>query len=63
MLLYSKERLWTIDDLAQYLGIPKNTLYAWRAQGYGPKGIRMGKYVRYAAEDVRAWLAQMKAAS
>ncbi|TCP47289.1 AlpA family transcriptional regulator [Tamaricihabitans halophyticus] len=60
-MLHNKERLWTINDLAEYLGIPRNTLYAWRAQGYGPKGVRMGKYVRYSPEDVDLWLAQMKA--
>ncbi|UJW35082.1 helix-turn-helix domain-containing protein [Saccharothrix sp. AJ9571] len=50
-------RLWTIDDVADYLGIPKNTLYQWRTKGYGPAGKRIGKHVRYQPEDVTAWVA------
>jgi excisionase family DNA binding protein len=51
-------KLLTIDDLSDYLGVPKGTLYQWRSKGYGPSGIRMGKYVRYRPEDVDAWLDQ-----
>jgi excisionase family DNA binding protein len=51
-------KLLTIDDLSAYLGVPKNTLYQWRSKGYGPGGIRMGKYVRYRPEDVDAWIEQ-----
>lgn len=57
------ERLWTIEDVADYLGIPKNTLYQWRAKEYGPKGIRMGKYVRYRVDDVQAWVAKLSEAA
>lgn len=48
-------KLLSIDDVADYLGIPKNTLYQWRSKGYGPTGRRVGKYVRYRADDVDAW--------
>ncbi|NKQ57575.1 helix-turn-helix domain-containing protein [Amycolatopsis sp. K13G38] len=51
-------KLLTIDDLADYLGIPKGTLYQWRTKGYGPQGRRVGKYVRYRPEDVDAWIEQ-----
>lgn len=51
-------RLWTVDDVSAYLGIPKETLYQWRTKGYGPKGARMGKYLRYRQEDVEAWVDQ-----
>ncbi len=50
------ERLWTIEDVSAYLGIPVGTLYQWRTKGYGPAGRRMGKYVRYRPADVRAWV-------
>lgn len=30
------ERLWTVDDVAAYLGVPKQTLYQWRTRGYVP---------------------------
>ena len=49
-------KLLTIDDLSDYLGIPKHTLYKWRTTGYGPTGRRMGKHVRYRPEDVDAWV-------
>ncbi|GLY35242.1 hypothetical protein Amsp01_012660 [Amycolatopsis sp. NBRC 101858] len=49
-------KLLSIDDVADYLGIPKNTLYQWRTKGYGPTGRRIGKYVRYRSEDVDSWV-------
>ncbi|MEU6645487.1 helix-turn-helix domain-containing protein [Saccharomonospora sp. NPDC046836] len=51
-------KLLTIDDLAHYLGIPKNTLYQWRTKGYGPTGRRIGKHIRYRTEDVNTWIDQ-----
>ncbi|WP_431877374.1 helix-turn-helix transcriptional regulator [Amycolatopsis sacchari] len=56
------KKLLTIDDLSDYLGIPKGTLYQWRTKGYGPAGIRVGKYVRYRPDDVDAWLDGQEAA-
>ena len=48
-------RLWGVQDVATYLDIPVMTIYHWRRTGYGPKGTRVGRYVRYRPEDVRAW--------
>ena len=31
------EPLITIDELAAYLGLPKQTIYDWRVQGRGPR--------------------------
>lgn len=53
-------KLWSIKEVAAYLGIPVNTLYQWRSKGYGPAGRRMGKYVRYRPEDVEAWIKQQR---
>ena len=50
------EGLMSIDQLASYTGNPKNTLYYWRAQGSGPRGMKLGKYVRYRRADVQTWL-------
>ncbi|GAB3705975.1 hypothetical protein GCM10027598_07780 [Amycolatopsis oliviviridis] len=47
--------LWTVDDVAAYLKVPVKTLYDWRTRDYGPKGKRVGKYLRYKAEEVIAW--------
>lgn len=48
-------RLWTIEDVSEFLGVPVKTLYDWRTRNYGPEGKRVGKYVRYKPEDVVAW--------
>ncbi len=55
-------KLWTIQDLAEFLGVPVNTLYQWRSKGYGPQGRRIGKYVRYRPQDVHTWVDEQGAA-
>jgi excisionase family DNA binding protein len=51
-----KDRLWSPIELAEYLDVPVNTLYAWRYQGVGPAGYRVGRHVRYDPADVIEWL-------
>lgn len=41
------ERLLTISDLSEMLGVPVDTLYGWRHRGEGPQGYRIGRRVRY----------------
>jgi excisionase family DNA binding protein len=53
------ERLWGVRDVAEYLGIPVQTIYQWRTKNYGPPGRRMGKHVRFVPEEVRAWVASL----
>jgi excisionase family DNA binding protein len=48
-------RLWTVQDVAEYLGVPVKTLYQWRTHGYGPPARRVGEYLRYKPDDVMAW--------
>lgn len=51
-------RTWlTIGDLSKELGIPKQTIYRWRTEGKGPRAHKLGSHVRFAREDVDAWLA------
>ena len=50
------ERLWGVEDVANYLGVPVNTLYQWRHRGYGPAARRVGRYIRYKASDVVDWV-------
>lgn len=47
--------LWTIDDVANYLSVPKQTIYSWRHTGYGPKGFRVGRHLRWRSAVVIAW--------
>lgn len=48
--------LWTVQDVANYLRVPVQTLYAWRSQRCGPPVRRVGKYLRYRPDDVVRWL-------
>jgi len=49
-------KLWGIKEVADYLQVPVNTLYQWRTRSYGPPGRRVGKYVRFVPDEVRAWV-------
>lgn len=51
------ERLWGVQDVAGFLGVPTMTIYHWRTIKYGPPGVRVGRYLRYRPDDVHAWLA------
>jgi len=55
----TSERLWNVGDVSAFLGIPVNTLYQWRHQGYGPKSCRVGRHVRYDPAEVRRWFASL----
>lgn len=55
------DRLWSVDDVARYLGVPVETLYQWRKRKYGPPGGRVGRHLRYDPADVRAWFRQRAA--
>jgi excisionase family DNA binding protein len=46
----------TIDEVAEYTQLPKNTLYKMRSQGNGPRAARLGKHLRYRSSDVDAWI-------
>jgi len=54
-----------VDEVAQLLGIPKATLYRWHSLStadvpHGPRAFRVGRYLRYTLEDVRAYILQCK---
>lgn len=51
--------LWTVQDVAQYLQVPVQTLYFWRTQGTGPRARKIGKYLRYRPDDVARWLDEL----
>lgn len=50
------ERLWTVKEVADFLGISTATLHQWRYLGTGPEAYRVGKHLRYNPVVVRAWL-------
>lgn len=56
------ERLWTTEETALYLQIPKATLYQWRYLGIGPKAGRVGRHLRY-DPDVKTWFRRQQDAA
>lgn len=55
------ERLLSTQDLADYLDVPLKTIYAWRYRGQGPRGLRVGRHVRFRWSDVEDWVTQQVA--
>ncbi|CAL9359141.1 helix-turn-helix transcriptional regulator [Nocardiopsis dassonvillei] len=49
-------RLWSIEETADFLGVPETTLYQWRHKRTGPPSHRVGRHVRYFPEAVQAWV-------
>lgn len=49
-------RLLTAAELATFLQLDTERLYAMRANGTGPAFVKIGRDVRYAWHDVREWL-------
>jgi excisionase family DNA binding protein len=49
-------RLLSIEELAEYLDVPVATVRTWRANKSGPRGIRVGRHVRYRPSDIELWL-------
>ena len=39
------ERLLSVDEVAEFLGIPVATLYQWRHKGAGPDAYRVGRHL------------------
>ena len=52
----SSGRLWTAQDVADYLSVPLATLYQWRYLGTGPTAYRVGRHLRYEPAAVQSWL-------
>lgn len=52
------------EQAAEYLGIRKQTLAAWRCSGrHDLPFLRVGKAIRYRQGDIDAWLAARTATS
>ena len=54
------ERLLTVQELAEYLQLPVQTIYRWRAMQGGPPGYRVGRHVRFDAAEVDSWLRERR---
>lgn len=46
----------TADDIAEYLGVPKQTVYQWSSRGGGPRMSKVGRHLRARWEDLDDYL-------
>jgi DNA binding domain, excisionase family len=51
-----KQPLLTVEQVAEYYGVPVPTLYQWRHRGIGPRASKVGRHLRYRFDDVEKWL-------
>ncbi len=51
-----RDRLWGMEQTADYLDVPVNTLRRWLTEGVGPRSYKVGKYRRFKPTEVDAWL-------
>nr|WP_245865790.1 helix-turn-helix domain-containing protein [Prauserella marina] len=49
-------RLWTVEDVSDYLGVPVKTLYQWKWRGEGPPVRKIGRHLRYDPDAVMRWV-------
>jgi predicted DNA-binding transcriptional regulator AlpA len=57
--------LLSVDEVATILGVPKATLYRWHSvttpsARVGPRAFRVGRYLRYSLEDLRAYIDELR---
>ncbi|GHH89170.1 helix-turn-helix transcriptional regulator [Streptomyces capitiformicae] len=59
------DRYLTPENLVELFELPSvETVYQWRRKRIGPRGFRVGRYIRYDPEHVRAWVkSQMEGAA
>jgi excisionase family DNA binding protein len=50
------EPLMSPREVADHLGVPVGTVYQWRVKGTAPRGIKVGKHLRFRPADVEAWV-------
>ncbi|MDH6138430.1 excisionase family DNA binding protein [Kitasatospora sp. GP30] len=52
----STDRLWTLKELAEFLGVPTQSIYQMNWKGTGPRSFKVGRHRRYDPRDVQQWL-------
>jgi excisionase family DNA binding protein len=57
----ARTALLTADDVAAMLGVPRSWVYAQTRAGLIPT-VKLGRYYRYRAEALEAWIASQETA-
>lgn len=58
----SPSRWLSVDEVAEYLGVSKDTVYTW-VTSKGMPGHKVGRFWKFKCEDVDAWVREGGAAS
>jgi excisionase family DNA binding protein len=56
------DRWLSVDEIADYLGVAKDTIYAW-VTGKGMPGHKVGRFWKFKKDDVDIWVREGGAAS
>ena len=54
------EPMLTTSELAAHLGVPVQTIHDLRHLGRGPRGIRIGRELRYRLSEIQHWLTELE---
>lgn len=53
-----EEKLLSVDELANRLGVGTRTVWRWRDAGRLPGAIRIAGTIRWRSGDISAWIAE-----
>jgi excisionase family DNA binding protein len=57
-----EDRWLSVDEIAEYLGVGRDTVYAW-VTAKGMPGHKVGRFWKFKREDVDTWVREGGAAS
>lgn len=52
----------TAKEVSDALSVTTATLYLWAKEGRGPRGVRIGREMRWAQSEIARWLDQLPTA-
>jgi predicted DNA-binding transcriptional regulator AlpA len=54
------DRLWTVEDVADYVGFHKNYVYQLKDRPDFPRPVQLGKQPRYIPEEIKSWIKKQR---